>query len=58
MERIEANAEDAATPSGRAALKLAIGSALCLVAAGLLLWWREGGDVFTHLVTSALAWCF
>jgi len=56
VERVEADA--VAAPGGRTALKLALGSAFCLVAAGLLLWWREGGGVFTHLVSSAFAWCF
>jgi hypothetical protein len=45
------------TASGRAGLKLAVAAASCLVAAGLLLWWREGGDVFSHLVTTAMSWC-
>ena len=43
---------------GRPGLKLALVGALCLVLAGVLLWWREGGDVFARLVTTTLAWCF
>ena len=45
------------TASGRTGLTLALAAASCLVAAGLLLWWREGGEVFSHLVTSAMSWC-
>ena len=47
-----------AISNGRTGLKLALGTALCLAAAGGLLWWREGGDVFAKMVTSAHAWCF
>jgi hypothetical protein len=43
--------------SGRTGLRIALGAALCLVAAGGLLWWREGGAVFASLVTTAFAWC-
>lgn len=57
MERIEAIATDEARPGGRAGLRLALGAGLALAAAGGLLWWREGGDVFGKLVTSALSWC-
>ena len=56
MERNEAIAAREAPPS-RNGLWLALGSATCLVAAGGLLWWREGGEVFSRLVTTALAWC-
>ena len=44
-------------PASRTGLKLAFGSAACLVLAGGLLWWRQGGEVFERLVTTALAWC-
>ena len=44
--------------ASRPGLKLALVAALCLVFAGGLLWWREGGDVFARLVTTTLAWCF
>lgn len=40
------------------ALALAGGAALCLVAAGGLMWWKHGDAVFGSLVTAALAWCF
>jgi hypothetical protein len=56
LERID----DIATTgesTGRTGLRIAVGAALCLVAAGGLLWWREGGEVFSRLVTTTLAWC-
>ena len=34
------------------------GAALMVLAAGLLLWWRQGGAVFSDLVQAAYAWCF
>ena len=40
---------------GRALLASAVA---CLVAAGLLLWWRRGTAVFSDMVLAALAWCF
>jgi uncharacterized iron-regulated membrane protein len=43
---------------GRPALLLAGAAALCLVGAGLLLWWRHGDAVFSDTVLTALAWCF
>ncbi len=30
----------------------------CLVAAGAVLWWRQGDAVFSDMVLAALAWCF
>jgi hypothetical protein len=42
-------------PIGRALL---VAAALCLVAAGALLWWRNGAMVFSDMVLGALAWCF
>ncbi|HEY7383430.1 MAG TPA: hypothetical protein VH743_07150 [Beijerinckiaceae bacterium] len=44
-------------PSRSAPLILA-GAGLCLVIAGLLLWWRHGPAVFNDFVLAALAWCF
>ena len=44
--------------SNRLALGIAAGAALCLVAAGALLWWKQGDAVFASMVTAALAWCF
>ncbi len=36
-----------------------IGAAvLCLVASGGLLWWHQGGAIFSDLVLTTLAWCF
>ena len=40
------------------ALIVAAAAALCLVGAGLLLWWRHGAAVFSDTVLAALAWCF
>ena len=42
----------------RLALSLAGGAALCLVAAGTLLWWKHGVAVFGSMVMAGLAWCF
>jgi hypothetical protein len=47
----------AARPS-RAGLVLVAASVALLVAAGLLLWRRNGDAVFGDLVLAALAWCF
>lgn len=58
VERNETVQQPETTTPGRSALTLALGSVLCLVLAGGFLWWREGGDVFANLVTTALAWCF
>lgn len=56
METVDAMETDAA--AARRGLRLAFGAAACLAAAGGLLWWREGGDVFSKMVTSFVAWCF
>jgi hypothetical protein len=42
----------------RPAMLVAAAAALCLVGAGLLLWWRHGAAVFSDTVLAALAWCF
>jgi hypothetical protein len=42
----------------RLAIGVAAAAALCLVAAGLLLWSRHGAAVFSDTVMAALAWCF
>ena len=44
--------------AARPALLLVGGAAICLVGAGLLLWWHRGAAVFSDLVLAALAWCF
>lgn len=43
---------------GRAAIVLWAGAALCLVAAGLVLWDARGAGVFTDVLAAAIAWCF
>lgn len=43
---------------GRAAIVLWAGAALCLVAAGLVLWQARGAGVFTDVLAAAIAWCF
>ena len=43
---------------GRAAIALWAGAALCLVAAGLVLWDARGAGVFTDVLAAAIAWCF
>lgn len=50
--------EPAAPRPSRPALILTAAAALCLVAAGLLLWGRHGGAVFGDVVLAGLAWCF
>lgn len=55
---VEIEAEATPAGEGRLALALAACAALCLVAAGGLMWWKHGGAVFGSLVTAALAWCF
>jgi hypothetical protein len=37
---------------------LLLAAALCVLAAGGLLWWRHGGDVFGAYLLTAMAWCF
>ena len=44
--------------SSRRALLVSVAAALCLIGAGLLLWWRHGAAVFSDTVLAALAWCF
>lgn len=60
MNRVSPARDGAAETGGagqRLGLVLAGGAALCLVAAGALLWWMEGEAVFAGLVSSVLAWC-
>jgi hypothetical protein len=55
-------AEDRAAASVRASIRparlLLAGAAICLVGAGLLLWWHRGAAVFSDVVLAAIAWCF
>lgn len=41
--------------TGRALILAAV---LCLMGAGGLLWWHQGGAIFNDLVLTTLAWCF
>lgn len=58
MERNGTISERTESGFHRPGLKIALVSAFCLAAAGGLLWWREGADVFAKLVTTTLAMCF
>jgi hypothetical protein len=42
----------------RIAPLLFAGAGLLFIAAGGLLWWRNGASVFTDMALAALAWCF
>lgn len=46
-----------AAPS-RSGVMLLGGGALCLLGAGLLLWWREGDRLFTDGLIAAIVACF
>ena len=41
--------------AGPAMVVAGVGS---LVAAGAVLWWRQGDAIFSDMVLAALAWCF
>jgi hypothetical protein len=47
-----------ATSTGFSSRLLVAGAVGCAVAAGLLLWSRQGDAVFSDMVLAALAWCF
>jgi len=47
-----------APAAGRTGLMLVLASVGLLVAAGLLLWARNGDAVFGDMILAALAWCF
>ncbi|PTM40298.1 hypothetical protein C8D03_1811 [Bosea sp. 124] len=53
----ETREAESAAPS-RLGIALLAGGALTLVAAGLLLWWREGDRLFTDGLIAALVACF
>jgi hypothetical protein len=48
----------AAAPSSSLAIRLLAGGAGLFVAAGLLLWFREGDRLFTEGLIAAIAGCF
>jgi hypothetical protein len=54
-ERSGSDGERRSGTAGRVLLALSIGS---FVAAGLLLWNRQGKAVFSDMVLAAFAWCF
>ena len=43
---------------GPVGIALWAGSALFVVAAGLVLWHARGAGVFTDVLAAAIAWCF
>jgi hypothetical protein len=56
---MDADARTDKTEGGRVFVVATLtGAAFLLLAAGGLLWARQGEAVFTDLVTAALAWCF
>ena len=57
---LAARSEEPAVPPRptRTAPLLFAGAGLLFIAAGGLLWWRNGASVFTDMALAALAWCF
>ena len=55
----QSDAPTAGPSSGfsRLGLVLWAGAAVCLVAAGLVLWNARGAGVFTDVLAAAIAWC-
>lgn len=47
-----------ATHERRTGAVLIVAAVLCLVASGSLLWWHQGGAIFSDMVSATLAWCF
>lgn len=50
--------EQPAIRERRMGVALIAAAVLCLVASGGLLWWHQGGAIFSDLVLTTLAWCF
>jgi hypothetical protein len=50
--------EQTAIRERRMGAVLIAAAVLCLVASGGLLWWHQGGAIFSDLVSTTLAWCF
>jgi hypothetical protein len=55
---IEAERSLGTTHPSLASRVLIVAALGCIVAAGLLLWSRQGDAVFSDMVLTALAWCF
>jgi hypothetical protein len=55
VEAVRPSEIKSASIASRVLLAAALG---CAVAAGLLLWSRQGDAVFSDLVLTALSWCF
>jgi hypothetical protein len=58
MTRIHDRQDQAHPAPSRTGIALLAGGACALVAAGLLLWWREGGRLFTDSLIASLIACF
>jgi hypothetical protein len=57
MEAGRSSNEESVRPS-RGSVALLGGGAFSLLAAGLLLWWREGDRLFTDGLIAAIVACF
>lgn len=53
-----ADQPEASPRPARTAPLLFAGAGLLFIAAGGVLWWRNGASVFTDMALAALAWCF
>ena len=58
MSQVEHGQDQAAPGLSRTGTVLIVGGCCALVAAGLLLWWREGDRLFTDGLIAALIACF
>jgi hypothetical protein len=55
--QLQDKSDEAAAPS-RFGIALLTGGGCALLAAGLLLWWREGDKLFTDGLIAAIVACF
>lgn len=58
MTKADDTLEAESSAPSRLGIALLVGGALTLVAAGLLLWWREGDRLFTDGLIAAIVACF
>lgn len=58
MAEIDQTQGDQITAPSRLGIALLGGGAFALLAAGLLLWWREGNRLFTDGLIAAIIACF